>query len=249
MKHKKSRSRRYGAGSDAVKWLIVILLVAGLVYVGFGGYIPGLTQKPVNIGTDLPATVAADGSCTSREGTLIGMCCSVLDYTTMDVKYVDCEQLVNKNPQAMFKLDSGSQLYNIADIAFFIRLTNTGNYQASVRISNISTTIVSGGNAATVTEIDTAFDKLEMATFTNVPAGAFIDQKMVMGTLGSFIRLDRPVGFPLAFTAGTGTYAVKIESQMKEDNGVITQLPTRTLNMIVTQETVGFTMDVTTATG
>jgi hypothetical protein len=260
MRHKKSsRSRKYGAGADAMKWLVIILLVGGLVYVGFGGYIPGLTQKPINqIGEVKATTDMNTGQCVSREGVLVGVCCSKWDPVNNVALAIDCADAPKLNDgQAMFKLDAYATLLEQPYISFLIRLNNTGNYAAKVKISAVTTSIVSGGSNATVTEIDNAFESL-VGAFTLVQPNQKIDYSMVSNTIGKYIRLDIPVSYTVpagqpnagavipAFTATTGTYKVRIDTQVQDEQLQTIAGPWRELTLVITQESIGFSMEVTT---
>lgn len=250
---RKTRTRRKRKSELDKSWIPIALIVIGAIFLIW--YLsgdqampttPGQTDvpdipDPVNVGDDIPAEVDLNGDCVSREGAEVGLCCAVWNPTTQQEDWVLCEDLAEQptGAQAFFTFEGGSTLNGVSSVMFVVRLTNDGNADAGVKISSVDVTATSGGDAASIAEIQTAFENL-IEPFTTVSPTQSVE--FSMNALNR-IRLDIPAGAD-AFTMADGVYDVTLYIQAQDEFGTVLDAGSRTVSMQVEQEQIMFSVNV-----
>jgi hypothetical protein len=219
-------------------------IVAGIVVVAIVALLLLRTDDPsdpgaVNIKDEVPAEWSSPtGVCQAREGVLIGMCCTTWDESTQSEEQVDCSDLVQSEQlQAFFTLGQ-DRLEKLSSIGFMIRAVNEGNIDGKVRISSISVTTLDGDEEG-IDEIESKMASI-VGSFKNVKAGSSADFAM---PYENRIRLDIPSGIN-AFQMADGTYTVTINLEFEDENGQLTSAGSRTIDLVVEQEKIAFSIDV-----
>lgn len=249
----KTRKKSYGSqGGNGLVIFLLLIIVAGGVYIYMdakGGEVETNTDTtdsgsedldPVDVGDDFGAEVNENGECVSREGIETGLCCATWDSEAGELKWVLCEDLAEQDAtQAFFSFNDGDTLENMAAIMFSVKLTNTGNAPADVKISDVQVTNVSGGDIDGVAEIQSAFESL-MGEFQTVPTGNAAQYNM---NTDNYIRLDVPEGTD-AYQMTDGIYEITLSLSVMDEQGHITDGGSRTVQMDVSQENIQFAIDV-----
>jgi len=225
---------KMGAANSAIIFLTVIVIAGLLAYIFLANpNDPGGVDFGTEVGADW-----IDGKCQAREGILIGMCCSTWDSAQTKEISVPCEELVeDTNVQAFLTLDGANRLERLTSIAFMVRITNDGNFDTDVQISDVSAVAITDGDAAGEYEIESKMSSI-LHEWKTAPRGGYADFPM---SDNNKISLDIPGHFEMT----DGVYEVTITYLAKDEYGKTIPGGSRVISFFVEQEVIRFSIEVT----
>jgi len=130
--------------------IIILAVIALLIFMA--------TPK----GTGLPDGIeygdVKNGECVGRSGVTLTVCCGVWNEAKGASDWVPCEDLRADAPSQQAIVTIGSNYYeNLDELAFGVKVQNTGKINLDAYISKVDTVLVSGGDLTGVNEINDAW--------------------------------------------------------------------------------------------
>lgn len=247
------KSNKKDYGKFGIYIIIGLAIMYFLIDQGYIGNI-GIGGK-TSVGDDFPAFVdESTGECIGREGIEMGLCCGTWDPIEKKTVWVLCDTLIEQSTtQAFFTFEGGTTLSAIAEVMFSVGVTSDigNNANAGVRISQVSAINTIAGDAISATEIEDAFAGLVSLTFQTLAPGASYNWNMGCDYR---IRIDVPETYDdticlrtiNAFQVTDGTYEVILSIEIEDEQGFITSGGSRTVQLIVEQERLSFSIDIST---